>query len=64
MFSQLITLLVSQLIVTSDLHWCPLAEQAIGLAYKLSSQPDKFAEQLLKEIVRKIFTDNSQDGEW
>jgi hypothetical protein len=63
MFSQLLSLLVSQLTVTSDPHWCPLAEQAIGLAYKLSSQPDKFAEQLLKDIVRKTFTNGSQDGE-
>lgn len=62
MFSQLLSLLVLQLMVTSDPHWCPLAEQAIGLAYKQSSQPDKFAEQLLKEIVRKTFTNGSQDG--
>ena len=63
MFSQLLSLLVSQLTMTSDPHWCPLAEQAIALAYKLSSQPDKFAEQLLKDIVRKTFTSDSQDGE-
>ena len=63
MFSQLLSLLVSQLTMTSDPHWCPLAEQAIGLAYKLSSHPDKFAEQLLKEIVRKTFANDSTDGE-
>ena len=63
MFSQLLSLLVSQLTVTSNPHWCPLAEQAISLAYKLSSQPDKFAEQLLKEIVKKTFTNDSNNGE-
>ena len=62
MFSHLHSLLVSQLTLTSDLHWCPLAEQAITLVYRLSNQPDRFAEKLLKDLARKTFTNYPQNG--
>lgn len=60
-FSQLHSLLVSQLTVTSDPHWCSLAEQGISLVYKLSNQPDRFTEQLLKDLVKKTFAGSDSD---
>lgn len=62
MFSELHSLLVSQLPSTDTQDWCPLAQEAISMVYKLSDQPDKFAESLLKDFVRQIFS-STPDGE-
>ena len=63
MFSQLNCLLVSQLAATDSQHWCPLAEQGIAMVYKLSEQPDRFAEELLRDLVKQIFSSEQEDGE-
>lgn len=64
MFSELQSLLVTQLSSTDSQHWCPLAQQAISMVYKLSDQPDKFAEGLLKNLVNEIVSSTQEDGEF
>ena len=62
MFSHLHALLVSHLLTVESREWCPLVEQALATAYKLSNQPDLFAENLLKDLVKQVVSTADEDG--
>lgn len=41
----------------SSMNWCPLAEQAVVLIYKLSEMPDTVMERVVKGMCRRLFGD-------
>ena len=41
----------------SSMNWCPLAEQAVVLIYKLSEMPDTVMERVVKGMCRILFGD-------
>ena len=53
MFERLATILVDGVTTLSDRHWLPMAEQAVGVIYKLAEHPDVICGNILKKLAAK-----------
>ncbi|XP_074654081.1 condensin complex subunit 1-like isoform X2 [Tubulanus polymorphus] len=62
-FTELQNLLYEGFFIKDDNHWVPMAEQAVNVIYKLAEHPDTICGNVIKRLLKQVFTDSSTSDE-